>query len=64
VNAARKSACATARYRAVVKCEEGKEMKIDAEIRHVTKPGSNLFLDLGFTPDEAKTSTGCVPQTD
>ena len=39
-------------------------MKIDAEIRHVTKPGSNLFLDLGFTPDEAKTSTGCVPQTD
>jgi len=28
--------------------EEGKEMKIDTEIRHVTKPGANLFLDLGF----------------
>src|SRR6266851_1306749 len=34
--------------------EEGKEMKIDTEIRHVTKPGANLFLELGFTPDEAK----------
>jgi predicted XRE-type DNA-binding protein len=29
-------------------------MKIDAEIRHVTKPGANLFLELGFAPDEAK----------
>jgi predicted XRE-type DNA-binding protein len=29
-------------------------MKIDTEIRHVTKPGTNLFLELGFTPDEAK----------
>ena len=29
-------------------------MKIDTEIRHVTKPGANLFLELGFTPDEAK----------
>jgi predicted XRE-type DNA-binding protein len=29
-------------------------MKIDTEIRHVTKPGENLFLELGFTPDEAK----------
>ena len=29
-------------------------MKIDTEIRHVTKPGLNLFLELGFTPDEAK----------
>ena len=28
-------------------------MKIDTEIRHVTKPGANLFLELGFTPDEA-----------
>ena len=27
-------------------------MKIDTEIRHVTKPGANLFLELGFTPDE------------
>ena len=29
-------------------------MKIDTEIRHVTKPGANLFLDLGFAPAEAK----------
>jgi predicted XRE-type DNA-binding protein len=34
--------------------EEGKEMKADTEIRHVTKPGANLFLELGFTPDEDK----------
>lgn len=29
-------------------------MKIDIEIRHVTKPGANLFLELGFPPDEAR----------
>ncbi|HBN9817929.1 TPA: XRE family transcriptional regulator [Pseudomonas aeruginosa] len=29
-------------------------MKIDTEIRHVTKPGANLFLELGFPPEEAK----------
>ena len=29
-------------------------MKIDTEIRHVTKPGTNLFLELGFSPEEAK----------
>ena len=29
-------------------------MKIDIEIRHVTKPGANLFLELGFSPAEAK----------
>ena len=29
-------------------------MKVDTEIRRVTKPGGNLFLELGFTPDEAK----------
>ncbi|MEH2608548.1 helix-turn-helix domain-containing protein [Bradyrhizobium sp. AZCC 1693] len=29
-------------------------MKIDAEIRHVTKPGTNIFLELGFSPAEAK----------
>jgi predicted XRE-type DNA-binding protein len=29
-------------------------MKIDTEIRHVTKSGANLFLELGFPPDEAK----------
>jgi len=34
--------------------EKGKEMTIDTEIRHVTKPGVNFFLELGFAPDEAK----------
>ena len=29
-------------------------MTIDTEIRHVTKPGTNLFLDLGFSVAEAK----------
>jgi predicted XRE-type DNA-binding protein len=29
-------------------------MKIDTEIRRVTKPGANLFLELGFSPEEAK----------
>lgn len=29
-------------------------MKIDTEVRRVTKPGSNLFLELGFPPAEAK----------
>lgn len=29
-------------------------MNIDTEIRHVTKPGANLFLELGFPPEEAK----------
>ena len=29
-------------------------MKIDTEIRHVTKPGANLFLELGFAVGEAK----------
>jgi predicted XRE-type DNA-binding protein len=29
-------------------------MKIDTEIRHVTKPGANLFLELGFPAAEAK----------
>ena len=29
-------------------------MKIDTEISHVTKPGSNLFLELGFAPAEAQ----------
>ena len=29
-------------------------MKIDTEICHVTKPGANLFLELGFAPAEAK----------
>ncbi|CAB5715357.1 Uncharacterised protein [Delftia tsuruhatensis] len=28
-------------------------MHIDIEIRHVTKAGSNLFLELGFPPKEA-----------
>ena len=29
-------------------------MKIDTEIRHVTKAGANLFLELGFSRAEAK----------
>jgi len=29
-------------------------MKIDTQIRHVTKPGAKLFLELGFSPAEAK----------
>ena len=29
-------------------------MKIDTKVRHVTKPGANLFLELGFSPEEAK----------
>jgi predicted XRE-type DNA-binding protein len=29
-------------------------MKIDTAIRHVTLPDDNLFLELGFTPQEAK----------
>jgi len=29
-------------------------MKTDTEIRHVTKPGANLFLEFGFSPAEAK----------
>lgn len=34
--------------------EERQVMKIDTEIRHVTKLGANLFLELGFSPEEAK----------
>ncbi|OZI48626.1 helix-turn-helix domain-containing protein [Bordetella genomosp. 4] len=29
-------------------------MKIDTKIRHVTKANSNLFLELGFSAQEAK----------
>ncbi len=29
-------------------------MKIDTEIRRVTKPGANLFLELGFPHEEAQ----------
>ena len=29
-------------------------MTVDTEIRHVAKPGANLFLELSFAPDEAK----------
>ena len=29
------------------------EMTIETEINHVTRPGANLFLELGFQPDEA-----------
>lgn len=34
--------------------EKGQALKIDTEIRHVTKPGANLLLELGFPADEAK----------
>ena len=29
-------------------------MTIDTEIRHITKAGANLFLELGFSAPEAK----------
>lgn len=29
-------------------------MTIDTEVRHVTPPGANLFLELGFSPEEAE----------
>lgn len=29
-------------------------MKIDTAVRHVTKPGANIFLELGFPPAEAR----------
>jgi predicted XRE-type DNA-binding protein len=29
-------------------------MTVDTQIRHVTKPGANLFLELGFSAGEAK----------
>lgn len=29
-------------------------MKIDTAVRHVTKPGANVFLELGFPPAEAR----------
>lgn len=28
-------------------------MTIDTKIRHVTKPGANLFRELGFSPEDA-----------
>jgi len=29
-------------------------MTIDTEIRHITKAGANIFLELGFSAPEAK----------
>ena len=29
-------------------------MEIDTEVGHVTNPGANLFLELGFTPEDAR----------
>jgi predicted XRE-type DNA-binding protein len=29
-------------------------MEIDLEVRHVTKAGANLFMELGFSADEAQ----------
>jgi predicted XRE-type DNA-binding protein len=34
--------------------KKGHIMTIDTQIRHVTKPGTNLFRELGFAPDEAE----------
>jgi predicted XRE-type DNA-binding protein len=34
--------------------EKGQKMTIDTEIRDVTKPGANLFRELGFSAEEAK----------
>ena len=34
--------------------EKSKEMKVDTKIRHVTKPGANLFVELGFAPAKAR----------
>lgn len=28
--------------------------KVDTRVRHVTKPGANLFAELGFAPEEAE----------
>jgi predicted XRE-type DNA-binding protein len=40
--------------RAYIECKKGQAMTIDTEIRQVTKPGANLFLELGFSAVEAK----------
>lgn len=29
-------------------------MKIDTDIRHVSKPGANLFSEMGFPPEDAE----------
>ena len=29
-------------------------MSVDTKVRHVTKAGGNIFLDLGFAPKEAR----------
>jgi hypothetical protein len=42
------------RYRAAVNARNINKMTIDTDIRHVTKPGSNLFLELGFSAEEGK----------
>lgn len=34
--------------------DQGQSIAVDARIRHVTKPNANLFLELGFSPAEAK----------
>ncbi|CAL8473474.1 MULTISPECIES: helix-turn-helix domain-containing protein [Caballeronia] len=28
--------------------------KVDTQVRHVTKPGANIFTELGFAADEAR----------
>ena len=36
--------------------------KVDTRVRHVTKPGANLFAELGFAPEEdiARLAAPCV----
>jgi hypothetical protein len=51
VTSKREKDIAEARYRAVVNTRKVKKMTIDTEIRHVTKVGSNLFQELGFSAD-------------
>jgi hypothetical protein len=36
------------------KSQKGQAMTIDTDIRHLTKAGTNLFLELGFSAAEAK----------
>lgn len=40
--------------RRCIELKKGVDMKIDTKIRHVTKPGPNLFLELGLSTAAAK----------
>ncbi|MER8968473.1 hypothetical protein NKI25_22660 [Mesorhizobium sp. M0808] len=45
---------ASARHKAVIRKRFEQMSEIATEIRHVTKPGANLFAELGFSENEAK----------